>query len=804
MKRSTIHGFLVLLMLVFFCGTLSATDDGQTVKRYGLFVGANRGGYGRVMLRYAESDAAEMAETLVSLGGIDQTNRSVLMDPSPSDLKSAFSRLSSRIGGASGEARRTEFIFYYSGHSDEQGLLLGGNRVTYRELKQYIQGLEADVHIAILDSCASGAFTRLKGGTRTSPFLLDTSSEMKGHAFLTSSSEDEASQESDRIGGSFFTHYLISGLRGAADSTMDGRISLNEAYQHAFDETLSNTELTLGGPQHPSYDIQLTGSGDLVLTDVSAPEAAIVLSAEMSGRISIRNANNKLVAELHKYPGIPITLALDDGVYTLTMNSDDKTFSTTIELARGDIADIEKDSMQRERLSANRLRGDIDIPEIPDSLDGELERPENIPVFPSDDEEVPAAEPETGAGPPLFFSLAFVPGFSFPASQDRPVRFQTGFICEAPEILIAQTSALLNMTTRSVTGLEAAGIGNISGGPVTGLQTSGVFNINRGNMKGVQASGVVNINSGELAGLQATGTVNINRGNVWGLQASGVGNVLLGLNYGVQATGVFNYSGDSYGMQATGIFNLASDVYGLQAAGVFNMADNTRGVQASGVFNWTDDMDGMQAAGIFNRALNFRGIQAGLVNIAKNVTGMQVGLVNISENIDGMPIGLINISKNGIYNAGFWYEGGGNGMVEIKLGSRHFYTTVYGGGQLSHYFQDFTTFVKGAGVGFRGYIGNHIYFDIDVSAKHTVMNGKGLVTPATVLLFDEYTVPSLRMAGGVSIGRYFAAFAGVALDFRGPGMPETNGLTDGAGAYQLNSDWGTWSFAPKWFVGLRI
>ena len=38
-------------------------------------------------------------------------------------------------------------------------------------------------------------------------------------------------------------------------------------YRYAFDETLARTENTQAGPQHPSYDIQLTGAGDLVLTD---------------------------------------------------------------------------------------------------------------------------------------------------------------------------------------------------------------------------------------------------------------------------------------------------------------------------------------------------------------------------------------------------------------------------------------------------------------------------------------------------------------------------------------------------------
>ena len=64
------------------------------------------------------------------------------------------------------------------------------------------------------------------------------------HAYLTSSSEDEASQESDQIGSSFFTHYLVSGLRGAADASDDDLVTLEEVYRYAREETLTRTAST--------------------------------------------------------------------------------------------------------------------------------------------------------------------------------------------------------------------------------------------------------------------------------------------------------------------------------------------------------------------------------------------------------------------------------------------------------------------------------------------------------------------------------------------------------------------------------
>ena len=102
----------------------------------------------------------------------------------------------------------------------------------------------------MLDSCFSGNFIRTKGGSREKPFLVDDSSVVQGHAYLSSSSETETSQESDAIQSSYFTQALVTGLRGAADANMDGRVSLNELYYYAFNQTLSQTETASAGPSY--------------------------------------------------------------------------------------------------------------------------------------------------------------------------------------------------------------------------------------------------------------------------------------------------------------------------------------------------------------------------------------------------------------------------------------------------------------------------------------------------------------------------------------------------------------------------
>jgi hypothetical protein len=193
------------------------------------------------------------------------------------------------------------------------------------------------VRITVLDACASGVITRLKGGDRRQPFLVDASSDMRGYAFLTSSSGNEAAQESDVIGASFFTHYLVSGLRGAADVSGDGRISLTEAYQFAFNETLARTTETMGGAQHPAYHINLSGTGDVVMTDVRRTSAGLILAKELNGRFYIRDREEHLVAELFKPRGRSMTLGLEAGSYQIHLDRQSDLLVARVQLALEDL-----------------------------------------------------------------------------------------------------------------------------------------------------------------------------------------------------------------------------------------------------------------------------------------------------------------------------------------------------------------------------------------------------------------------------------------------------------------------------------
>lgn len=323
--------YYFILLLIFFSSTaLYADNKSAGMKRFIIAVGANYGGYNRVRLKYAVSDANAFIEVFQEIGGADKENCFPLYNPDPRIFFSTMNKVKKTVASAKKKYRKTELIFYYSGHSDETGILLGNDKVLYKDIKRLLESIPADVRITILDSCSSGAFTRQKGGQMQPSFLFDTSYDMKGNAVMTSSSSNEVSQESDAIKGSYFTYYLITGLRGAADVTQDNRITLNEAYQYAFNNTLMRTEKSIGGAQHPNYNIKMVGTGDVILTDIRKSSSKLILAKNVYGTVYIRDNDNNIVAEFVKPLGSEMIVALNSGKYNIVLFRDNRNYAASI------------------------------------------------------------------------------------------------------------------------------------------------------------------------------------------------------------------------------------------------------------------------------------------------------------------------------------------------------------------------------------------------------------------------------------------------------------------------------------------
>lgn len=583
---------LCLLPAPALAATGAAPAAAAPLSRFALIIGSNDGGGGRVKLRFAGSDARAVARVLGQMGGLSSGDQILLLEPRREQVLSALSELGRRVDAARGQSKRTEVIVYYSGHSDDQGLLPAGEPLAYSELRAAIDRLGADVRVAILDSCSAGAFTRKKGGVFRAPFLVDDSVKVRGHAFLASSSINEAAQESERIRGSFFTHFLVTGLRGAADVSGDGRVTLNEAYNFAFRETLAGTEKTIAGAQHPAYDIEMAGTGDLVMTDLHQLSAGLTLPAELAGRIYLRDASGALAAELGKSAGGSVELGLDPGAYRVVLDQGGKLYQADVVVDAGRSTVLTLAQLVAAQPEAVVRRG-----------------PEPAPAGPR----------------PVAFNFSLVPPLSTNSVFRGPVKN-------------ALSLSLVASYSYGLGGAALSPVWSAVGGDASGLVASGVGAWVGGDLRGAALSGVTNLVGGRGRGLLDAGVLNLVVGDFSGLAAAGVGNVQLQEASALLAAGVFNYVGD--------------DGRGLEVAGVANInRGDFSGLQIASVVNVSGDLSGAQL-GLINRAATVRGLQLGLINVADSVDrGAPIGLISVVRHggmhslelaaTDSMPLSLM-------------------------------------------------------------------------------------------------------------------------------------------------------------------
>lgn len=254
--------------LLTLCVLLAPADAWAKIRRYAVVVGNDLGAGPELPLRFAQADARKVAEVLVSLGGVPRENLVLLTNAEAGEVERALIAINDRLRVERGAGDDTMLVVYYSGHADAQTLHLGTTELELDRLRRLVRGSSAEFRLLILDACRSGAITRAKGAKRVAPFELQVEEQLEGEGvvFMTASAADEDAQESDELRGSFFTHYLLSGLRGAADSNRDGTVSLAEAYDHAYSHTLRATSRSFHGAQHPFFEFDLRGQGHVTLT----------------------------------------------------------------------------------------------------------------------------------------------------------------------------------------------------------------------------------------------------------------------------------------------------------------------------------------------------------------------------------------------------------------------------------------------------------------------------------------------------------------------------------------------------------
>ena len=333
--------------------------------RFALVVGADEGTGTDAPLRFAEEDARRVARTLVDVGGVKPEDILVLDGARAEDVERALERLADRLATEVGEGDSARVFVYYSGHADGTALHLYGTEFPLDTLRQDVEALDADVRLLVVDACQAGELLRTRGGAQVEPFDIEVAEALssEGMVVITSAAAGEDAMESDRLQGGVFTHQLIAGMSGGADRDADQRVTLEELYRYTYDRTLAYTTTT-PVMQHPGFDVDLTGSTELVLSELGGRRTGRLEMDEGGLYVLFEEPSGRLLTEVDVPAGG--TLALPAGTYRVLRREKDRVYGGKVQVLASQTARV--DDLQLLPMGQGARRGETIETHIPLAL----------------------------------------------------------------------------------------------------------------------------------------------------------------------------------------------------------------------------------------------------------------------------------------------------------------------------------------------------------------------------------------------------------------------------------------------------
>lgn len=278
-----------IFILIIWLGSYLSASAQTGSNTYALVVGISKYGNGIESLQYANRDAAVFADFLRSKAGgsVPSENIRFLQDSTASS-----GALYEGLYWLTRVARENDLVYiYFSGHGDIDGdlILKNGYLLCYNSPpSQYINfalsvsnlneyantlsaGKKANV-VLITDACHSDKISSAENRGPLLEGLLGKETEKK-EVRISSCQADELSAENEAWGGGrgVFSYYLVNGLKGLADKSKDGVVTLEEIKNYmsaafAGDALIQREKIK----QTPS----LNGRDDFIIAKVDETAAA--------------------------------------------------------------------------------------------------------------------------------------------------------------------------------------------------------------------------------------------------------------------------------------------------------------------------------------------------------------------------------------------------------------------------------------------------------------------------------------------------------------------------------------------------
>lgn len=288
----------------------------QNCDRWAVIVGISKYQHSIINLKYADRDAESLYQLLLTPNGgsfksdhickltnehattrnITRALRSFLKKPAREELVLIYFACH-----GSPDPDRPSNVYLLTHDTDPNDI--AGTALPMEDIDRALKGILLSEKVIILaDTCHSAAIGGGIGGRRSvvddakllNRFLRDIGQSKGGVALLTSAEANEVSFEDTRWGGGHgvFTHYLLKGMRGAADLDGNGIVTIGELFEYVRDNVKQATDYR----QHPSIG---TNAYDRNLPVSIAPSinVSVISTSTTSDDVEATICVNKVLKE---------------------------------------------------------------------------------------------------------------------------------------------------------------------------------------------------------------------------------------------------------------------------------------------------------------------------------------------------------------------------------------------------------------------------------------------------------------------------------------------------------------------------
>lgn len=272
-----------------------------------------------------------------------------------------------------------------------------------------LQQCAASQKLLIVDACRNEPIVRgFKSGKLADDLTVQLEAPPKGVLVLSSCEAGQFSAEDAELKHGVFMHFLMEGLKGAADlsdngGNGNGRISLDELYFFAHERTKRHVALSHGIVQRPVMKGEIVGRFDLAmvpdstrLRDLAAREqaqqAALVNTVRPADSPTVKSLDDPLLRQADTYLRqadyenaiLAYTAIIDDTAIDVELRREARKSRGAAYLARGGKNDINKALIDQQAAGLPGVRLTVRAPtadlKVSNSVSGRVRQNQSVLV----------------------------------------------------------------------------------------------------------------------------------------------------------------------------------------------------------------------------------------------------------------------------------------------------------------------------------------------------------------------------------------------------------------------------------------